>query len=119
MKLPGALSAALSPARRYRSMGFPYRAPATPLGVEPALVEKTTGAHYDTDWARRKPARMARAAIIDGPMRLVVSALAAPDRRGQDRLEGIDGPAIFAANHHSHVDTPLMLTSIPSRGATS
>lgn len=94
-------------------MGFPYRAPSTPLGIEPAPVEKTTGAHYDTDWARRKPARMARAAIIDGPMRLIVSGLAAPDRRGQDRLEGIEGPAIFAANHHSHVDTPLMLTSIP------
>jgi 1-acyl-sn-glycerol-3-phosphate acyltransferase len=59
------------------------------------------------------PARMARAAIIDGPMRLAVSGLAAPDRRGRDRLGGLDGPAIFAANHHSHLDTPLMLTSIP------
>ncbi len=42
-----------------------------------------------------------------------MSALAAPDRRGSDRLLALDGPAIFAANHHSHLDTPLMLTSIP------
>ncbi len=113
MKLPVALPSALSPLRRYRSAGFPYRAPTIPRGVAPAPTEETTGAHYDTAWARRLPARMARAAIVDGPMRLVVSGLAAPDRRGQDRLDSLDGAAIFAANHHSHLDTPLMLTSIP------
>ncbi|MDW3219024.1 MAG: lysophospholipid acyltransferase family protein [Acidimicrobiales bacterium] len=110
--VPG-VPAALSPVRRFRALGFPYRAPTTPRGVAPAVVEKTTGAHYDTAWARRMPARMARAAIVDGPMRLVVSGLAAPDRRGQDRLDHLTGPAIFAANHHSHLDTPLLLTSIP------
>jgi len=107
------LPSALSPVRRYRALGFPYRAPSTPREVEPAPQEKTTGAHYDTSWARRLPARMARAAIVDGPMRLLVSGLAAPDRRGQDRLDSLEGPAIFAANHHSHLDTPLLLTSIP------
>lgn len=56
---------------------------------------------------------MARAAIIEGPMRLAVSGLAAPDRRGMDRLAATKGPVIFAANHHSHLDTPLLLTSIP------
>lgn len=109
MKLPSALS----PVRRYRALGFPYRAPSTPRGVAPAPKETTTGAHYDTAWARRLPARMTRAAIVDGPMRLLVSGLAAPDRRGRDRLESLEGPAIFAANHHSHLDTPLLLTSIP------
>ena len=107
------LTSALSPVRRFRAAGFPYRAPSTPRGVEPAPTEKTTGAHYDTDWARRLPARMTRAAIVDGPMRLLVSGLAAPDRRGQDRLDALKGPAIFAGNHHSHLDTPLLLTSIP------
>jgi 1-acyl-sn-glycerol-3-phosphate acyltransferase len=113
MKLPPALAPVRAQVRRFRSLGFPYRAPTTPLGVEPAPVERTTGAYYDTSWSRRMPARMARAAIIDGPMRLVVSGLAAPDRRGQDRLDSLEGSAIFAANHHSHLDTPLMLTSIP------
>jgi 1-acyl-sn-glycerol-3-phosphate acyltransferase len=56
---------------------------------------------------------MARAAIIEGPMRLAVSGLAAPDRRGADRLAATRGPVIFAANHHSHLDTPLLLTSLP------
>jgi 1-acyl-sn-glycerol-3-phosphate acyltransferase len=56
---------------------------------------------------------MARAAIVDGPMRLGVAALASPDRRGSDRLDDVDAPVIFAANHHSHIDTPLLLTTIP------
>ncbi len=103
----------LSPIRRYRSLGFPYRAPSTPRGVSPAATNSSRGADYDTAWARKYPARLARAAIVDGPMRLAVSGLAAPNRRGQDRLASLHGPAIFAANHHSHIDTPLLLTSIP------
>ena len=44
--------------------------------------------------------------------------LAVPDRRGLDRLDDLADadppqPVIFAANHHSHVDTPLLLSSIP------
>ena len=46
-------------------------------------------------------------------MRLGVAALASPDRRGSDRLEDLHGPVVFAANHHSHLDTPLLLTTIP------
>jgi len=107
--LPGVLS----PVKRLRALEFPFRAPSTPRGVDPVHEPRRTGTRYDTSWARRKPARVVRAAIIDGPMRLAVSALAAPDRRGDDRLLGLEGPAIFAANHHSHLDTPLMLTSIP------
>ncbi len=103
----------LSPVRRFRALQFPLRAPSTPRGVEPLPAKKRTGVDYDTEWARKTPARMARAAIVDGPMRLAVGGLAAPDRRGEDRLKGHEGPLIFAANHHSHLDTPLLLTSIP------
>ena len=34
---------------------------------------------------------------------------------GLDRIEALEAPAIFAANHTSHVDTPLVLTSLPDR----
>ncbi len=107
------LPRALSPIRRVRALEFPFRSPSTPRGVRPVDKTPTTGAHYDTSWARSTPARLARAAIVDGPMKVAVSAIAAPDRRGEDRLLTMHGPAIFAANHHSHLDTPLMLTSIP------
>ncbi len=72
-----------------------------------------TGVDYDTDWARRWPARMCRAAIVEGPMRAMVQVLASPRRASTDRLADLEGPAVFASNHHSHLDTPLLLTSIP------
>lgn len=100
---------------RVPRLGFPYSAPNTPQGVEPLQEESRWGPAYESDWARRQPARYARFFIVDGPMRLAMRVLAAPSRRGGDRLDAIDGPVIFAANHHSHVDTPLLLTSIPDR----
>ena len=94
-------------------LGFPWRAAAVPSGVAPAPLSHRLGADYDTDWARRYPARLARAAIVEGIMRPAMSAIASPDRRGLDRLDDLDGAVVFVANHHSHADTPLLLTSIP------
>ncbi len=77
------------------------------------MVERRLGADYDSSWARRPLARHVRLLLIEGPIRLGVRALAAPERTGQDRLDDLSGPLIFAANHHSHLDAPLLLTSIP------
>jgi 1-acyl-sn-glycerol-3-phosphate acyltransferase len=103
----------LSPTRLVRGMQFPLRAPTTPGGVEPLPLEKRTGADYDTAWARKYPARVGRAFIVEYLMRPTMAVFASPDRRGDDRLADLDGPLVFAANHHSHADTPLLLTSIP------
>jgi 1-acyl-sn-glycerol-3-phosphate acyltransferase len=93
---------------------FPYSAPTVPGGVEAPPPARKLGADYDTDWARRFPARFARLALLEGVMRPAVAALGAPERDGLDRLAGLtDGPVIFAGNHHSHLDTPVVLTSIP------
>ncbi|MCB0995062.1 MAG: 1-acyl-sn-glycerol-3-phosphate acyltransferase [Acidimicrobiales bacterium] len=92
---------------------FPWGAPVTPGGVEPLKSDPTTGAHYDTDWARSPAARAARAVVVETVMRPVMAGFARPERRGLDRFADLDGPLIFAANHHSHADTPLLLTSIP------
>ena len=93
--------------------GFPWSAPTTPNGVQPLEGEPTTGAHYDTAWARRTPSRYARFFLLEGPIRATVKVLADPIRVGTDRLAAVEGPVIFAANYHSHLDAPLMLTSIP------
>lgn len=101
------------PVRRPQ-LPFPFSAPTVPGGVEALPPTRRLGADYDTDWARRFPARLARLALLEGVMRPAVAALGAPERAGIDRLAGLpDMPVIFAGNHHSHLDTPVVLTSIP------
>lgn len=95
---------------------FPFSAPTVPGGVEVPPRRPRAGSDYDTAWSRRYPARLARAALVEAVARPAVAALAKPERHGLDRLDrlaGDGGPVIFAANHHSHVDTPLLVTSIP------
>jgi 1-acyl-sn-glycerol-3-phosphate acyltransferase len=99
---------------RLPRVGFPYAAPTVPDTVEALPPKARLGADYETDWARRFPARLARVVLLEAVMRPAVAALGAPERAGLDRLAGLsDGPVIFAPNHHSHLDTPTMLTSIP------
>ncbi|HWH35360.1 MAG TPA: lysophospholipid acyltransferase family protein, partial [Acidimicrobiales bacterium] len=107
------LPALALPRLRLPRPGFPWSAPDTPRGAERLPAPRRTGADYDTAWARRPLARHTRALLVDGPMRLGIRAIASPRRCGLDRLEDLSGPAIFAANHHSHLDTPLLLTSVP------
>ena len=103
--------------------GFPYRAPTVPRGVAVPPKKKHTGADFDTDWARTPVARATRALIVAGPLKALVKAVADPEVVGIDRLADLRAahdddqparPVIFAANHTSHVDAPLMLTSIPT-----
>ena len=97
---------------------FPYAAPTVPVGVAPPAEKATTGIDYDTDWARSPVARWARVVLLESVLRPTVAAVAKPERRGLDRLvdlaEQDPTPAVvFAANHHSHVDSPLLLTTVP------
>ncbi|MFT4632505.1 MAG: 1-acyl-sn-glycerol-3-phosphate acyltransferase [Candidatus Pseudothioglobus sp.] len=34
---------------------------------------------------------------------------------GRERLDGLHGPAIFIANHQSHMDTPVIMAALPDR----
>ena len=106
LKVPATCRASRAPASRTRPRTVPDTVDALP-------PEARLGADYETDWARRFPAR-GGVVLLEGVMRPAVAALGAPERAGIDRLAGLsDGPVIFAPNHHSHLDTPTMLTSIP------
>jgi 1-acyl-sn-glycerol-3-phosphate acyltransferase len=94
---------------------FPWLAPTWPGGVERLPVERRLGVDYDTAWARRYPARLARAVVADNITRPLVRAVASPTVEGRDRIRHLDEPVIFAANHASHVDTPLLLSVLPDR----
>lgn len=100
--------------RPLQALPFPYTAPTAPKGYEVPEKPSKVGANFPTDWARSEPARRTRAVLIETMVRPVMAGMAQPTRRGLDRLDNLEGPAIFAANHHSHVDTPLLLSSIPT-----
>jgi 1-acyl-sn-glycerol-3-phosphate acyltransferase len=70
---------------------------------------------YDTEWARRYPARFGRVLVSEFLARPVVQLLAAPRVDGLDRIAHLEEPVIFAANHASHLDAPLLLSVIPER----
>jgi 1-acyl-sn-glycerol-3-phosphate acyltransferase len=96
-------------------MPFPLGAPTRPVGVDVPEVRRRTGADYDTAWARRYGARVARAFLIEGVARPLMHAVVPPDVTGYDRLVDLDGPVVFAPNHASHLDTGLMLSTLPRR----
>jgi 1-acyl-sn-glycerol-3-phosphate acyltransferase len=92
-----------------------FRKPTWPTSVPRPPVERHTGVDFETDWARRYGVRLARAVVLDGVTRPLVHAVASPTINGLDRLAALEGPVVFAANHASHVDTPLMLVALPER----
>ena len=94
---------------------FPWVAPTWPGGAERPPVKRTLGVDYETDWARKYPARLGRVVVTEGLTRPLARLLAAPKVDGLDRLTLIDEPVIFAANHASHIDTPLVLSVLPDR----
>ncbi len=114
-----AVARATAPGRNLR---FPYLAPTIPRGVEMPAEPSTLGVDYDTEWARSPAARVARGVIAEGPLRLAVRALADPEVSGLDRLDDLRGrrhddppqPVIFTPNHHSHLDTALMVRAMPA-----
>jgi len=71
-------------------LSFPYAPPPIPHSVDAPEGCSNIGPDYDTEWARRPSARMARSAIVETMIRPAISAVAKPDRRGYDRLHSLD-----------------------------
>lgn len=94
---------------------FPFRAPDWPNSVPRPAKAPDLGVHYDTGWARKYPVRLARALYTEGVTRPFVGVVARPKVRGLDRFDKVPGPVIFAANHSSHLDTPVLLAALPDR----
>jgi len=94
---------------------FPFLAPDWPGGVERPPAERDLGVDYDTEWARRYGVRLARVMVTEALTRPLLRLLASPRVDGLDRIAALDEPVIFAPNHASHIDTPLLLTVLPER----
>lgn len=68
---------------------------------------------FPTDWARTRAAVAARTAILRGGLDPLVRAETTLRVEGLDVFDDLQGPVIFVANHSSHLDTALLLTTLP------
>jgi 1-acyl-sn-glycerol-3-phosphate acyltransferase len=108
----------LSPAEIASRAGrsrFPLAAPSWPESVPRPAPEHELGIDYDTDWSRTYPVRLARAMLTDNVTRPLARIIADPSVRGDEYLATLEAPVIFAANHTSHIDTPLLMSCLPMR----
>ncbi len=106
----------LTPSSLGRTVGsrpFPLAPPDWPESVPRPEPERTLGVDYDTEWSRRYGVRLARALVLDNVARPLARVVASPLIRGEEALRDLPAPVIFAANHASHVDTPLLLSCLP------
>src|SRR5262249_23421934 len=66
-------------------------------------------------WNRTWPVRVVRRASLPTWILPLGRIFARVTVTGLEHLQGLEGPVIFAANHTSHFDTPVILDSLPPR----
>jgi len=81
-----------------------------PRSVEPRAIAHRD---YPTAWARTEAGKAARAFLQAYGLAPLIRLETTPRVEGADALEGLRPPVIFVANHSSHLDAPLVLTSLP------
>jgi 1-acyl-sn-glycerol-3-phosphate acyltransferase len=87
-----------------------------PRSAEP-WVPEVTEREFPTAWARSKLAVAVRGGLTTRVLRGVVWGQTNTVVEGTSYLDELRGPALFIANHSSHLDTPLVLGSLPKRFA--
>jgi 1-acyl-sn-glycerol-3-phosphate acyltransferase len=110
-----AVERAVRRVRQLRPDAFPWSAPTWPTTLARPAPQRHLGADYDTAWTRRYAARLGRAVVLDNLARPLAHVVASPEVRGDEVMALMEAPAIFVANHASHVDTPLLLSVLPHR----
>jgi long-chain acyl-CoA synthetase len=86
--------------------------PLQPAGP-PSLA--STDAIVFPAWNRSLPARALRRASLPTWILPLGRIFANVEVRGLEELQRLEGPVIFAANHQSHLDTPVILDALPPR----
>jgi long-chain acyl-CoA synthetase len=66
-------------------------------------------------WNRSMPIQALRRASLPTWILPLARVFVTLEVRGLEHLQSTDGPVIFAANHQSHLDTPVILQALPAR----
>jgi long-chain acyl-CoA synthetase len=66
-------------------------------------------------WNRTWPARVVRRLSLATWILPLARVFAHVEAKGLDHLRHLQGPVIFASNHQSHFDVPVLLASLPGR----
>jgi long-chain acyl-CoA synthetase len=66
-------------------------------------------------WNRSRPIRWMRALSQSAVLLPLARVFAWTHVEGLEHLKDVEGPVIFAANHQSHMDTPVILAALPGR----
>jgi long-chain acyl-CoA synthetase len=86
--------------------------------VDRAAMGDTAPASEPVDfpsWNRSWPARTIRRLSLPTWILPLARVFAHIHVEGRERLNAIDTPVIFAANHQSHMDTPVLMAALPAR----
>jgi 1-acyl-sn-glycerol-3-phosphate acyltransferase len=98
---------------RQLSRGWRWtRRPLPPHSAEPHHTF-TEPREFPTNWARSRPAKATREVLLRGGLSPLVRRETSVSVEGLDIFDHLQGPVIFVANHTSHLDTALLLTTLP------
>ena len=97
-------------------------ADAKSVGELRALVEKSASGEAPVpdpvdfpSWNRSWPARAVRRVSLPTWILPLARVFAWTRVEGREHLARLEGPVIFAANHQSYMDAPVILASLPAR----
>lgn len=90
------------------------RTPLVPASAEPHRLPYEPR-QFATDWARSPAAVAVRGVVQRYGLRPLVRSQVAVQVSGREVLDDLRGPVVFVANHSSHLDAPVVLTTLPER----
>jgi long-chain acyl-CoA synthetase len=87
---------------------------ANPVSALDELIAQPSKPEFPA-WNRLWFARIIRRVALTGLFFPMVRAIARARITGAEHLISLRGPVIFAPNHQSHLDTPLIMSTLPAR----